>query len=53
VRPWHVKVIGLGFGLNVVCPALRIKDSGEGSLCFLEPAYSLFKEDPFKGGKGI
>ena len=44
---------GLGFGFNMVWPGLWIKDNGEGSLCFLDAAYSLFKDHPFKGGKGI
>ncbi len=54
VRPRHVVVIGSGFGFSVVCLGLGLKDNGEGMLSFVDPAYSLLKNGPFKtvGGSG-
>ncbi|MFZ2445253.1 MAG: class I SAM-dependent methyltransferase [Syntrophobacteraceae bacterium] len=54
LRPKHCLVIGSGFGFSVVCFALGIKDNGEGMLTFVDPAYSLIKDGPFKtiGGCG-
>lgn len=54
LRPRHVVVIGSGFGFSVVCLALGLKDNGTGELDFIDPAYSLLANGPFKtiGGTG-
>lgn len=54
LRPRHVVVIGSGFGFSVVCLALGLKDNGSGHLNFIDPAYSLLADGPFKtiGGTG-
>ncbi|MGC8659296.1 MAG: class I SAM-dependent methyltransferase [Desulfomonilaceae bacterium] len=53
LRPKHTLVIGSGYGFSVVCLALGIRDNGLGSLSFVDPSYSLFKDGPFKtiGGR--
>jgi hypothetical protein len=48
LRPRHVVVIGSGFGFSVVCLALGLKDNGRGSLSFVDPSYSVFKDGPFR-----
>jgi predicted O-methyltransferase YrrM len=48
LRPRHVLVIGSGFGFSVVCLALGLKDNGRGSLTFVDPSYSVFKQGPFR-----
>ncbi|MGA7979277.1 MAG: class I SAM-dependent methyltransferase [Chromatiaceae bacterium] len=48
LSPRHVVVIGSGFGFSVVCLALGLKDNGRGSLSFVDPSYSLFKDGPFR-----
>jgi hypothetical protein len=48
LRPRHTLVIGSGFGFSVVCLALGLKDNGRGSLTFVDPSYSVFKEGPFR-----
>jgi predicted O-methyltransferase YrrM len=46
LRPAHIVVVGSGFGFSVVCLALGLKDNGRGSLSFVDPSYSLFKNGP-------
>lgn len=53
VRPKHIVVIGSGYGFSVICLALGIKDNGTGSLTFVDPAYSLLKDGPFKTIGGV
>jgi predicted O-methyltransferase YrrM len=48
LRPRHVLVIGSGFGFSVVCLALGLKDNGRGSLTFVDPSYSVFKDGPLR-----
>jgi hypothetical protein len=48
LRPRHVLVIGSGFGFSVICLALGLKDNGRGSLTFVDPSYSVFKDGPFR-----
>jgi predicted O-methyltransferase YrrM len=54
LRPRHILVIGSGFGFSLVCLALGLKDNDQGTLAFVDPAYSLLKDGPFKtvGGAG-
>src|SRR5215475_11854843 len=48
LRPHHVVVIGSGFGFSVVCLALGLKDNGSGSLTFVDPSYSVFRDGPLR-----
>lgn len=43
LRPWHIVVIGSGYGFSVVCLALGLKDNGAGVLSFVDPSYSLLR----------
>jgi hypothetical protein len=54
LRPKHIVVIGSGFGFSLVCLALGLRDNDRGMLSFVDPAYSLLKDGPFKtiGGAG-
>jgi hypothetical protein len=54
LRPRHILVIGSGFGFSLVCLALGLKDNDKGMLTFVDPAYSIFRDGPFKtmGGTG-
>jgi hypothetical protein len=54
LRPKHVLVIGSGYGFSVVCLALGLKDNGRGSLSFVDPSYSVFRDGPMRtvGGTG-
>ena len=54
LRPKHILVIGSGFGFSLVCLALGLRDNGKGLVTFVDPAYSVFKDGPFKtmGGTG-
>jgi hypothetical protein len=54
LRPQHVLVIGSGFGFSLVCLALGLRDNEKGMVTFVDPAYSVFKDGPFKtmGGTG-
>ncbi len=54
LRPKHVVVIGSGYGFSVVCLALGLKDNGRGSLSFVDPSYSVFRDGPMRtvGGTG-
>lgn len=54
LRPQHILVIGSGFGFSLVCLALGLKDNSRGRLTFVDPAYSVFTDGPFKtlGGTG-
>ena len=48
LRPRHILVIGSGFGFSVVCLALGQKDNGRGTLTFVDPSYSVFREGPLR-----
>ncbi len=48
LRPRHVLVIGSGYGFSVVCLALGLKDNAQGSLSFVDPSYSVFRDGPFR-----
>jgi predicted O-methyltransferase YrrM len=48
LRPHHIVVIGSGFGFSVVCLALGLKDNGGGSLTFVDPSYSVFRDGPLR-----
>jgi len=48
LRPKHVVVIGSGYGFSVVCLALALKDNAKGRLSFVDPAYSVLTDGPFK-----
>lgn len=54
LRPKHVLVIGSGFGFSLVCLALGLRDNDKGTVTFVDPAYSVFRDGPFKtmGGTG-
>jgi predicted O-methyltransferase YrrM len=48
LRPRHVLVIGSGYGFSVVCLALGLKDNDRGSLTFVDPSYSVFRDGPLR-----
>jgi predicted O-methyltransferase YrrM len=48
LRPQHILVIGSGFGFSVVCLAMGQKDNGRGTLTFVDPSYSVFREGPLR-----
>jgi predicted O-methyltransferase YrrM len=48
LRPRHVVVIGSGYGFSVTCLALGLADNGVGHLSFVDPAYSVIADGPFK-----
>jgi pimeloyl-ACP methyl ester carboxylesterase len=48
LRPAHAVVIGSGYGFSVVCLALGLKDNGCGSLTFVDPSYSAFRDGLLK-----
>jgi hypothetical protein len=54
VRPYHILVIGSGYGFSVVCLALGLKDNNKGLLSFVDPSYNVLKHGPLKtvGGRG-
>lgn len=54
LRPKHVVVIGSGYGFSVVCLALGLKDNARGTLSFIDPSYSVFRDGPLRtvGGTG-
>lgn len=55
LRPSSVLVIGSGFGFSVVCLALGLKDNRKGQLSFVDPAYDVLRQGPFRtlGGRGM
>jgi hypothetical protein len=53
LRPQHVVVIGSGFGFSVACLALGLRDNAAGSLSFVDPSYSLFKQGPLNTVGGV
>jgi predicted O-methyltransferase YrrM len=48
LRPRHVVVIGSGYGFSVACLALGLVDNDRGQLSFVDPAYSVITDGPFK-----
>jgi hypothetical protein len=48
LRPRHIVVIGSGYGFSVTCLALGLADNDLGHLSFVDPAYSIVADGPFK-----
>jgi len=48
LRPKHVLVIGSGYGFSVICLALALEDNARGSLTFVDPSYSVFRDGPMR-----